>query len=252
MAHSNSTTHYNLPQFAATDKPAWLADVNPAYSAIDAGMYAAQQAADSAQGDATQALSDASGASTAAAAADSKASGAVASIAESFDTTVTYAVGDYVIYNNLLYVCSTAVTTPGAWTGSTNWSRTTIDDIVSVHGSDIADLASDLSDLSDEVDTKMDADKFTIRNYFVVLGSTAWRGHYYGEVDITQDETDYGFLVSATVIDVRDGVGGTRINSPAFCQYVPVGNMHTVRVYSPTDANSPGAEVKVELLFMKP
>lgn len=42
-------------------------------------------------------------------------------IADAFSTTLTYALGDYVMYNGKLYECTTAVTTPGAWTGNTNW-----------------------------------------------------------------------------------------------------------------------------------
>lgn len=127
MAHSNSTQYYNLPQFDSTDKPAWLVDVNPAYSAIDAGIHAAKASADSAQSDATQALSDASSAGTTASGADAKAAGSIASLADTFDTTATYNVGDLVIYNNLLYICSVDVIVPGAWTGSTNWNRTTLE-----------------------------------------------------------------------------------------------------------------------------
>ena len=139
MAHSSSTDHYNLPQFAAADKPAWLTDVNPAYSAIDAGIYAAQQAADDAQDDATQALDDAAAASGAATTADSKASGAVASIADAFDPTSIYSAGDVVIYNNLLYICILDVTTPGPWTGSGNWNRTTIENLLE-HNNDSLDF----------------------------------------------------------------------------------------------------------------
>lgn len=127
MSHSNSTQYYNLPQFDSTDKPAWLVDVNPAYSAIDTGIHAAKAAADAAQGDATQALSDASAAGTTASGADAKAAGSIASLADTFDTTATYNVGDIVIYNNLLYICIVDVTVPGAWTGSGNWNRTTIE-----------------------------------------------------------------------------------------------------------------------------
>lgn len=129
MSHTNSTANYNLPQFVTTDKPAWLTDINNAFLAIDTGMDAAKDAADAAQADATQALSDASGASTAASAADAKATGSLASIATTFDTTSTYSVGDHVIYNGLLYICSTAVTTPGAW-NSSYWTRDTIDNII--------------------------------------------------------------------------------------------------------------------------
>lgn len=130
MSHTNSTTNYSLPQFITTDKPAWLTDVNNAYAAIDTGMHNAQIKADSAQADATQALSDASDAATAAAAADAKGAGAIASIADAFDSSTIYNVGAIVIYNNLLYRCTVAIITPGPWTGSANWERVNIEDII--------------------------------------------------------------------------------------------------------------------------
>lgn len=127
MGHTNSTTNYHLPQFLTTDKPAWLTDINNAFYDIDAAIHTAQSDATTAGNNATQALSDASAAGTAASAADAKGAGAVASLADTFDSTATYAVGDLVMYNSLLYICTVAVTTPGAWTGTTNWSRTTIE-----------------------------------------------------------------------------------------------------------------------------
>ena len=130
MSHTNSTTNYSLPQFVTTDKPAWLTDINTAFYDIDVAVKAAKTAGDNAQSDATQALSDASGASTTATTANSKASGAIASISENFDNTATYAVGDLVMYNNLLYKCIAEIAVPGDWTGSTNWSRVTVDDMV--------------------------------------------------------------------------------------------------------------------------
>lgn len=140
MGHTNSTTNYNLPQFITTDKPAWLTDVNNAYSAIDIGIHAAKTAADTAQGDATTALGNAGTAQTTANTADGKASGAIASISEAFLDSSTYAVGDLVIYNNLLYKCHTAVVTPGAWTGSANWSRTDVDTLLSETPKALGDL----------------------------------------------------------------------------------------------------------------
>lgn len=128
MSHTNSTTNYNLPQFLPTDKPFWLTDINGAFSTIDTAIDAAKDAADAAQADATQALSDASSASTAAAAADGKGSGAVASLTDTFDPTSTYTVGSLVMYNNLMYFCTVAVTTPGPWTGTANWRRNTVFD----------------------------------------------------------------------------------------------------------------------------
>lgn len=129
MSHTNSTTNYALPQFITTDKPFWLTDINQAFSDIDAGIKAAKDAGDNAQNDATQALSDASAASSAASAADGKGAGAVASIADTFDATSTYVVGDHVMYNSLLYRCTVAITTPGPWSGSANWTRDTLENM---------------------------------------------------------------------------------------------------------------------------
>lgn len=138
--HTNSTTNYSLPQFLPTDKPAWLTDVNPAYLAIDAGMKANADAADAAQTDATQALADAAGAAATATQANSKADGAVASLAENFLDTATYATGEYVVFNNILYVCTEPVTTPGPWTGSVNWTRASVDSIASSLNASVATL----------------------------------------------------------------------------------------------------------------
>ena len=131
MAHTNSTTNYNLPQFVPTDKPAWLTDINGAFNDIDNAIKGAKDAADDAQADATQALSDAAAASGTATGADAKATGAIASIENAFDPTTVYPVGALVMYNSLLYKCTTAVTTPGPWTGSANWTRVNVDSLIS-------------------------------------------------------------------------------------------------------------------------
>ena len=142
MAHTNSTTNYSLPQFIPTDKPAWLTDINGAFSAIDTGMHTAQTKADSAYNDAATAQGDATTALTNAAAADAKGSGALASIESTFDPTTIYSVGAKVIYNNLLYRCTVAVVTPGPWTGSDNWERITVDSLIATTDSKIGHLTS--------------------------------------------------------------------------------------------------------------
>lgn len=48
-------------------------------------------------------------------------------IADTYDITSTYAVGDYVIFNSLLYKCITAVTTPGVW-NSSYWAHVLVTD----------------------------------------------------------------------------------------------------------------------------
>lgn len=142
MSHTNSTTNYNLPQFLTSDKPAWLTDINNAFSDIDTAVYAAKSKADTAFTDAGNAQLDATTAITNAAAADAKGAGALASIETAFDATSIYAIGAKVIYNSLLYRCVVAVTTPGPWTGSDNWERITVDNLISTTDSKIGQLTS--------------------------------------------------------------------------------------------------------------
>lgn len=142
MSHTNSTTNYALPQFLTSDKPAWLTDINNAFSDIDTAVYNAQTKADTAYTDAGNAQLDATSALTNAAAADAKGAGALASIEVAFDATTVYAVGAKVIYNSLLYRCVVAVTTPGPWTGSDNWERITVDTLISSTDSKIGTLTS--------------------------------------------------------------------------------------------------------------
>lgn len=130
MSHTNSTTNYNLPQFLTGDKPAWLTDINNAFSDIDTAIYTAQGKADTAFNDAATAQGDATTALTNAATADAKGAGAIASIEAPFDSTTVYDVGALVMYNNLLYRCTVAVVTPGPWTGVANWERVTVDTLI--------------------------------------------------------------------------------------------------------------------------
>ena len=58
------TTYYELPQYEANDKTAWLTIFNQAMLAIDTGIHAAKAAADSADATATAAQSAASQASS--------------------------------------------------------------------------------------------------------------------------------------------------------------------------------------------
>lgn len=46
MSSTNKTSHYNLSQYIGTDKPTYLVDYNADMSAIDSGIYAAKDEAD--------------------------------------------------------------------------------------------------------------------------------------------------------------------------------------------------------------
>lgn len=62
MGYTNTTTHYELPQYVATDKPKYLTDFNETMVAIDTQMYANAQAAATADGKAVAAKAVADGA----------------------------------------------------------------------------------------------------------------------------------------------------------------------------------------------
>ena len=62
MSHTNSTSHYSLPQFVGTDIPTWLGDFNSAMTAIDNGINSAATTAGTASTTATQASTDAAAA----------------------------------------------------------------------------------------------------------------------------------------------------------------------------------------------
>lgn len=62
MGYTNKTTHYELPQYVATDKPKYLTDFNETMQAIDTQMYTNAQAAATADGKAVAAKETADGA----------------------------------------------------------------------------------------------------------------------------------------------------------------------------------------------
>lgn len=139
MAHTNQTPNYELSQFLGTDKPAWLVDYNGDMEKIDLGLKAAKDVADSAKEEADQGAIDIAAVTVTANSADAKASGAVSDISDAYDATSTYDLGDLVIYNNLLYKCTTAITVPETFDG-THWTRITIEELIDTINSNLSDL----------------------------------------------------------------------------------------------------------------
>ncbi len=60
-------------------------------------------------------------------------------LATAYSPSSTYAVGDYCIYNDILYRCTTAITTAEAWTAA-HWTAVTV-------GDELSDLKADLDEL---------------------------------------------------------------------------------------------------------
>ena len=65
--------------------------------------------------------------------------------AGAYDSTSTYAVGDYVVYEHDLYVCNTAITTAEDWTAA-HWTQTDIGTVLESLKSDIDTLSTSKQD----------------------------------------------------------------------------------------------------------
>lgn len=128
MATTNTTENYGLPQWTTGDLTGWMENLNPAFGTIDAQMKSNETVATGADTKATNAQETADNANTVANTSNAKASGVLASIAKTYDSTATYVVGERVMYNNLLYVCKTDISTPESFDGS-KWTRKTLDEI---------------------------------------------------------------------------------------------------------------------------
>ena len=77
-------------------------------------------------------------------------------LAPAYDATKTYAVGDYCTHEGVLYVCSTAITTPEAWTAG-HWTEAAL-------AGDLAEAKETLSQLVDDMgDTTAALEQLTTR-----------------------------------------------------------------------------------------
>ena len=89
MSHTNSTSHYSLPQFIGSDIPTWLGDFNSAMTAIDSGINAAATSASGAATTASQASTDAAAAASSATSAYNAAAAAQKSADDAMEAVTT-------------------------------------------------------------------------------------------------------------------------------------------------------------------
>lgn len=73
----------------------------------------------------------------------------LACIADTYSSSSTYAVGDYVWYDGILYKCTTAITTAESWTAG-HWTTAVIADELVSQSEDIADLKIAFDDVITE------------------------------------------------------------------------------------------------------
>lgn len=153
-------------------------------------------------------------------------SGGTDIIAEEFDSTQTYAVGDYVTHEGSLYKCTTAVTVAGAW-NSSDWTETLVMDEVSAGGgsSTLAGLTDvDLDNLADgqilvwddtnskwvNADNQGGSGREIFSGKALVMKTKTWTGDGSNPCVLTFTEKPFAIFNI-----YGDGLGGSKVlNSP--------------------------------------
>lgn len=104
--------------------------------------------------------------------------GAVDVTASAYSSSKTYAVGDYVIHNDYLYRCTTAITTAEAWT-SGHWTQVLL-------GGEVSDVKSALSYYTAVDKHNYLNERDFVSGYIVIGGAIqAYAGHGYVAVNVT-------------------------------------------------------------------
>lgn len=175
MSYTNGTTHYNLPQTTGSDKRDW-SDSNQAFADVDAALYGAVQ--DTAQAeldiDALETRMDTAEQNIATNTGDiagldtrvTTVEGAVTSLSgqvtdtrqdledmicayneASATSTHAYAIGDYFIYNDVLYRATQSITIGDTIVPDTNCTTTNVTTEIAA----IEDLSGDVTQLQTDV-----------------------------------------------------------------------------------------------------
>lgn len=154
MAYVNGTTHYNLPQTVGTDKRDW-ADTNEAFAAVDAALYGAvddvaqaeidisdlKSRMTTAEGNIVDNTADIAGLDTRLTTAEGAITSQQSQITDlrqdtedmicayneaSATSTHAYAIGDYFIYNDVLYKATQAIAIGDTIVPDTNCATTNV------------------------------------------------------------------------------------------------------------------------------
>ena len=97
-------------------------------------------------------------------------------VANAYDATQTYAIGDYVIYEKYLYQCSTAISSPEAW-NSAHWTQVTVGEELEQANQGIANTYT-----KSQVDT-------ALGNYYTKTQMDTTMANYYNKTQIDSKVT---------------------------------------------------------------
>lgn len=115
----------------------------------------------------------------------------VLNIADKYDPTATYDVGDYCIYQGVLYKCTTAIAVAEVW-NSAHWTSTLIVDEFGTGGGTSVTLGttapSDASGENGDLYVQYDSSTYAVVEYFVKINNSWRKAPYSRVVALTQSE----------------------------------------------------------------
>lgn len=113
-------------------------------------------------------------------------------LAEEYDSTATYDEGDFVIYEGVLYKCTTAISTPEAWTPA-HWTSTLVVDNFGSGGATVTLGTSaplDASGENGDLYVQYESLTYKVVEYFVKINNSWRKSPYSRVVALTQAEYD--------------------------------------------------------------
>lgn len=115
----------------------------------------------------------------------------VLNIADKYDPTATYNVGEFCLYQGVLYKCTTAITVAEAW-NSSHWTSTLIVDEFGTGGGASVTLGtavpSDASGENGDLYVQYDSSTYAVVEYFVKINNSWRKAPYSKVVALTQSE----------------------------------------------------------------
>lgn len=127
-------------------------------------------------------------------------------IAEEYDSTATYDEGDFVIYEGVLYKCTTAISTPEAWTPA-HWTSTLVVDNFGSGGASVTLGTSaplDASGENGDLYVQYEALTYKVVEYFVKINNSWRKSPYSRVVALTQAEYDLITPDTSTLYIITD------------------------------------------------
>lgn len=144
-------------------------------------------------------------------------------VADEYDSTATYDVGDLVVYKGVLYECSTEISTAEAWNPD-HWSRINLGDI-------IADMDGAIDDLEEnKADTNGNYPDLTAGNANQLLSNTH-----------LLDSVPYNFRTAGGSLDIGDReeleIVGVSVGWNQLASYDPNANGATINSHTDNSMN---------------